>query len=66
MNTLELHKAVSHDMWNKKLDAMTAFCDRAPCSFVEVDRRYRGAHSLRYQHPDDGGSAYLCKHSLEA
>jgi hypothetical protein len=23
---------------------MTAFCDMAPCSLVEVDRRFRGAH----------------------
>jgi hypothetical protein len=25
-----------------------AFCDVAPCSHVEVDRRFRGAYSLRH------------------
>jgi hypothetical protein len=28
---------------------MTAFWDIAPCSLVEVDRRFRGAYCLHYQ-----------------
>jgi hypothetical protein len=34
---------------------MTAFWDTAPCSFVEVDRCFRGAYCLRHQ-GDVGGS----------
>jgi hypothetical protein len=28
----------------------------APCSLVEIDRRFRGSYCLHYQGPDDGGS----------
>jgi hypothetical protein len=28
---------------------MATFWDLAPCSIVEVDRRFRGAYYLRYQ-----------------
>jgi hypothetical protein len=28
---------------------MTAFWDVAPCSLVEVDRRFRGVYCLHYQ-----------------
>jgi hypothetical protein len=41
------------------------FWDVAPCSHVEVDRRFRGAYCLHHHvvelinHPDDGGSAHL-------
>jgi hypothetical protein len=28
---------------------MTAFLDIAPCTLVEVDRRFRGAYCLHYQ-----------------
>jgi hypothetical protein len=34
------------------------FWDVAPCSHVEVDRRFRGAYCLHHQ-GDDGGSAHL-------
>jgi hypothetical protein len=37
---------------------MTTFWDIAPCSLVEVDRRFRGAYCLHYR-PDDGGSMYI-------
>jgi hypothetical protein len=37
---------------------MSAFGDIAPCNFVEVDRRFRGAYCLRYR-PDDGGNGHL-------
>jgi hypothetical protein len=39
---------------------ITAFWDIAPCSLVEVDRRFRGAYGLYDQvsdhYPDDGVS----------
>jgi hypothetical protein len=39
---------------------ITAFWDIAPCSLVEVHRRFRGAYGLYHQvsdhHPDDGVS----------
>jgi hypothetical protein len=38
------------------------FFDVAPCSHVEVDRRFRGAYCLHHQGddgPDDGGSTHL-------
>jgi hypothetical protein len=34
---------------------MKAFWDVAPCSLVEVDRRFKGAHCLHHQ-GDDGTS----------
>jgi hypothetical protein len=37
---------------------MTAFWDVALCSFVDVDRRFRGAYCLHHQ-GDDGGSTHL-------
>jgi type IV secretory pathway VirB3-like protein len=33
---------------------MTAFWVAALCSLIEVDRRFRSAHCLNYQGPDDG------------
>jgi hypothetical protein len=33
-----------------------AFWDVAPCSHVEVDRRFRGAYCFYHQGPDDGSS----------
>jgi hypothetical protein len=33
---------------------VTAFCDIAPCSFVEIDRRFRGAYYSHHQGTDDG------------
>jgi hypothetical protein len=40
---------------------MTVFWDVAPCSLVEVYRRFRGTFFLHHQsdQPDDGGSKYL-------
>jgi hypothetical protein len=41
---------------------MTVCWDVAPCSLVEIDRRFRGAYSLHHQdvhRPDDGGSKHL-------
>jgi hypothetical protein len=37
---------------------MTAFWDIAPCSLIEVDRRFRGAYCVHHQ-GDDGGSKHL-------
>jgi hypothetical protein len=37
------------ESWSKR---MTLFCDIAPCSFVEVDRRFRGAYCLCHQVPE--------------
>jgi hypothetical protein len=34
--------------------------DVAPCSHVEVDRRFRGAYCLYHHRPDDGSSTHLC------
>jgi hypothetical protein len=39
----------------KLLLKMTVFCDAAPCSLVEVNRRFRGKYCL-YHQGDDGGS----------
>jgi hypothetical protein len=36
---------------------MTAFWDIAPCSLVEVDRRFRGQYYL--SRPDYGGSTHI-------
>jgi hypothetical protein len=40
---------------------MTVFWDVAPCSLVEIERRFRGAYCLLHQahHPDNGGSKHL-------
>jgi hypothetical protein len=39
---------------------MALFMDIAPCSLVEVDRRFRGAYCFHHQsltyRPEDGGS----------
>jgi hypothetical protein len=37
------------------------FRDVAPCSHVEVDRRFRGAYCLHHQDPDDGESTHLAR-----
>jgi hypothetical protein len=37
----------------------TAFWDIAPCSLVEVDRRFRGAYCLLHHGDEDGGSTHL-------
>jgi len=37
---------------------MTAFCNIAPCSLVEVDRRFRGYYCLHHQ-GDDWGSTQV-------
>jgi hypothetical protein len=37
---------------------ITAFWDIAPCSFVNVDRRFRGAYCLHHQGPDDRDSKH--------
>jgi hypothetical protein len=40
-------------------DKITVLWDVAPCSLVEVYRRFRGAYCLHHQgddHPNDGGS----------
>jgi hypothetical protein len=44
---------------------MTSFRDIAPCSLIEVDRRFRRAYCL-YRRPDDGGRRYIqkCCHLL--
>jgi hypothetical protein len=34
------------------------FWDVAPCSHVEVDRRFRGAYCLHHR-PDDGGNTHV-------
>jgi hypothetical protein len=41
---------------------MTVFWDVAPCSLIEIYRRYRDAYCLHQQgdgHPDDRGSKHL-------
>jgi hypothetical protein len=38
---------------------MAVFWDVAPCSLVEVYRRFRGASCLHRDRPDDGGSGQL-------
>jgi hypothetical protein len=38
---------------------MAVFWVVAPCSLVEVYRRFRGTCSLHHQGDDDGGSKYL-------
>jgi hypothetical protein len=41
---------------------MAVFCDVAPCSLLETDKRFRGAYCLHHQgddHPDDKGSKFL-------
>jgi hypothetical protein len=38
---------------------MTVFKDVAPCSLVEIDRRFRGAYCLSLQDDDDGDSKHL-------
>jgi hypothetical protein len=38
---------------------MTAFWDIAPCSFVDVDRRFRGAYCHNHHCPDYEGSMLL-------
>jgi hypothetical protein len=35
------------------------FWDVAPCSLVEIYRRFRGAYCLYHQGDDDGGSKKL-------
>jgi hypothetical protein len=41
--------------WKK----MAVFRDVAPCSLVEVCRRFRGAFCLHHQNNDDGGNKNL-------
>jgi hypothetical protein len=36
-----------------------AFWDVAPCSHVEVDRRFIGAYCLHHHRPDNGGITHL-------
>jgi hypothetical protein len=43
---------------------MTAVCDIAPCSLVEVDRRFRGAYCLQHQRND--GSRAIAALLMEA
>jgi hypothetical protein len=38
---------------------ITVFLDIAPCSLVEVYRRFRGAYYLYHQRPHNGGSKHL-------
>jgi hypothetical protein len=33
---------------------MIALCDIAPCSLVEVDRRFRGMYCVHHQGDDEG------------
>jgi hypothetical protein len=40
---------------------MTVFWDGAPCSLVEIYRRFRGAYCLRHRPPDGGGSKQVSK-----
>jgi hypothetical protein len=49
----ELHKARTVTVLK-----MTAFWDIAPCSLVEVFRRFIAAYCLHYR-PDDGGSTHF-------
>jgi hypothetical protein len=43
------------DLLNNFLLQFRVFCDVAPCSQVEVDRRFRDVYCLHHQ-GDDGGS----------
>jgi hypothetical protein len=43
---------------------ITVFRDVAPCSFVGVDRRFRGAYCLYHNRRDVGESAYICNVGL--
>jgi hypothetical protein len=38
---------------------MTVFWDVAPCSLIEIYRRYSGAYCLHHNRSDDEGSMYL-------
>jgi hypothetical protein len=65
VDTCSVDQEIHHVLWNTKIHNnpsqvifqvltavsmnMTAFWDTAPCSLVEVDRRFRGAYSLHYQ-----------------
>jgi hypothetical protein len=39
-------------VWPKPMAKMTPFWDAAPCSLVEVDRRFRGAYCLHHSGDD--------------
>jgi hypothetical protein len=41
---------------------MTAFWNIASCSFVEIDRRFRGVYCLHHQEGSDGGSTQLWRY----
>jgi hypothetical protein len=46
---------------------LRVFCDVLPCSYLDVDRRFRGSCCLHYR-PDDGGSTNLWnvgRHSIK-
>jgi hypothetical protein len=38
---------------------MAVFWDVAPCSLVDIDRRFRGAYIWRQPRTEDGGSIFL-------
>jgi hypothetical protein len=44
---------------NKNYLKFRVFWDIAPCSHIEVNRRFRGAYCLQHQGGDDVGSTYL-------
>jgi hypothetical protein len=50
---------MSVEQWNTFIRKTTVFWDVAPCSLIEVYRRFRGAYCLLMHRPDDGGSMHL-------
>jgi hypothetical protein len=46
-------------LFNKISEMKTAFWDAAPCTLVDVYRRFRGTYCLHNHRPDGGGSKHL-------
>jgi hypothetical protein len=43
---------------------MTAFWDRAPCSLIEVDQRFKGVYFLRHQYYEEEGAVHTSETSV--
>jgi hypothetical protein len=50
-----IHKLVRFQVLTAASIKVTVFWVVAPCSLVEVNRRFRGTCCLHHQDPDDGG-----------
>jgi hypothetical protein len=46
---MNYHEAVRLQLFMTAIVKVTAYWDMAPCSLVEVDRRFRGVYCLHYQ-----------------